>query len=651
MIKRRDLDYWRQEFKGITAKDIVHRIVTRFRPEQAEECDYDQDIVQDLLGQDSDDEDEPLMYAEEYENEEDTTMDFQTDTVLTDLSGKSTCLPDSVFYKYTKNLPSYWPDPKADDYQAFFRAFFFGEARGAHGHNWQQEINCSKSALTSERVETKSSLSLWQAAGYLHARNIVDTPSVRGCLFYWTPGSGKSIMVALLLDVLYHSHYSIYVVSSPQNTRQNDLDCCARSLLKYSPIFNLGGREPCIDDVKQMRKLLRNRPNGPPIFKKNYMTFRQFGRFCLENGPEKVLEKAAIIIDESHLLFDEKKCDTEIMWGTVLEALTRTSDSKVFTFSGTPGKNKVETLLQLELVRHASTRICHSVLLEDSVVWRQRLSDYTKGLVSYVDGTQDLSRYPINLGVDKVMCEMSTHQLINFSERCQLQLRDLGAEDLEELLAPIREGSGDGWKDAVRKARLTQTAGTAFWGGSKDGLKKAICEEEKVTLESLERYAPKLKAVVECILDPPDTEQLFTKHFVYSSNKASISYLAESLRCLQSSSQDGTTLFKQLFADDFEWVSGGEKELRLLNPQDTYQSHQILYVVLSGSVQDKMKLKAAFGHMTPDGLRFEGLRREDGSPLIQVLLGTHETNQGITLLRLQHIHLLEPNPKGWSEVR
>ena len=124
MIKRRDLDYWRQEFKGITAKDIVHRIVTRFRPEQAEECDYDQDIVQDLLGQDSDDEDEPLMYAEEYENEEDTTMDFQTDTVLTDLSGKSTCLPDSVFYKYTKNLPSYWPDPKADDYQAFFRAFF-----------------------------------------------------------------------------------------------------------------------------------------------------------------------------------------------------------------------------------------------------------------------------------------------------------------------------------------------------------------------------------------------------------------------------------------------------------------------------------------------------------------------------------------------
>ncbi len=35
---------------------------------------------------------------------------------------------------------------------------------------------------------------------------------------------------------------------------------------------------------------------------------------------------------------------------------------------------------------------------------------------------------------------------------------------------------------------------------------------------------------------------------------------------------------------------------------------------------------------------------------MQLVLGSRETNQGLTFLRLQYIHLIEPNPKGWSEV-
>jgi hypothetical protein len=60
----------------------------------------------------------------------------------------------------------------------------------------------------------------------------------------------------------------------------------------------------------------------------------------------------------------------------------------------------------------------------------------------------------------------------------------------------------------------------------------------------------------------------------------------------------------------------------------------------------KRKLMAAFGFVTPDGDRFEGLSRAGSRsvPLVQVMLGARETNQGLTFLRLQHIHIMEPNP-------
>ena len=648
LIRKRHLEYWRQEFKGITVKDIVGRIIQNFRPELEDEFDVDLDLAKDLVGQDSDDDVEPPICSNQSEIDED--RDAKDGTVSFDTATRCSCLPKSVKYIYGDNLPAYWPDPNSDDYQAFFRAFFLGKSRDAQSHNWQQELDLCKSAKPAPQTDAGSELSVWQAAGYLHARKVVSTSNTKGCLFYWTPGSGKSIMVALLLDVLYATEYKIFVVSSTQNIGQNNLESCARSLLKFSPVFNLGGREPTADEVKEMRRLLRKRPNGPPVFQMNFMTFRQFGRYCVDNGPEKVLEKAAVIIDESHLMFDQKKCDTALMWGVVLETLTRCADSKVFTFSGTPGKSKMETLLQLELVRPAAARIDHSLLLEETDGWEQRLSDYTRGLVSYVDGTKDVSRYPVNAGTEKVQCEMSLFQLSNFSARCGKQLREFGAQDIEQLLAPLREGSGDAWKDALRKSRLIQTAATVFWGGSSNGLRSQLSTSPGPTVDILTKFAPKFKSVVECILNPPNTEPLQTKHFIYSSNMASISSLAETLESLKSGDDDQIPLFKQLTCGDFEWVSGDELELRASQSCAPDHPNQILYVVLRGLVDEKKKLKSAFGQMTADGRRYEGLKRADGSPLIQVLLGTQESNQGLTFLRIQHIHLLEPNPKGWSEV-
>ena len=85
-----------------------------------------------------------------------------------------------------------------------------------------------------------------------------------------------------------------------------------------------------------------------------------------------------------------------------------------------------------------------------------------------------------------------------------------------------------------------------------------------------------------------------------------------------------------------------------LTPQQ--KQNAIVFVILKGKAEKKQKLKADFGFVTPGGERFEGLRRSESVPLVQMMLGARETNQGLTFLRLQHIHIMEPNPKGWGQI-
>ena len=110
----------------------------------------------------------------------------------------------------------------------------------------------------------------------------------------------------------------------------------------------------------------------------------------------------------------------------------------------------------------------------------------------------------------------------------------------------------------------------------------------------------------------------------------------------------GRRVFQQLKADDFEWKG---KNIRL-KPHVRIGSKAIVFVNLRGNAEEKKKLKAAFGFVTPGGERFEGLLRSSSKdqPLVQILLGSRETNQGLTFLRLQHIHILEPNPRGWGQI-
>ena len=185
----------------------------------------------------------------------------------------------------------------------------------------------------------------------------------------------------------------------------------------------------------------------------------------------QVLRNAAVIIDESHELFNDRVCDRDALWGTVLEALTRSPNGKTFLLSGTPGRSKAEVLLQLELVRAARTRRPHHPLLEETPGWQTRLAAHARGLVSFVEGSHDYSHFPQDTGHCVVDCPLALPHVALVSRLGLPRVRTANVETPAELFDPLGlDEGGAARKLAVLSARHMQAAGTVLWGGSANGL-------------------------------------------------------------------------------------------------------------------------------------------------------------------------------------
>jgi hypothetical protein len=587
--------------------------------EEGEEDDFDAEY-QD--GNDDDDDDDVLdgvHWAEVYEP----------------VRLKRTCLPSSVPYTYTTTdehghtvympIPECMPHPTSAGYQDFLSAFFTGKVQGAESHDWTQELNHSLNPRGAEHQSQEHVLSVWQAVGYMHARKVLDCRDMHGSLFWWTPGSGKSIMVALLIDLLYDTDRPVYVVSTPQNTRQNGLKECVRALLKFSPRFNIGARTPTENDEKMLLTLFRKRK--PPIRVRDFLSFRQFTTACTRSPPAIDLLRAAVIIDESHELFNPRICNRKDMWGAgVLERLcSNDSDSKVFTLSGTPGRNWREFLLQMELVRFSHERIDMSSL-QGAGNWRERFGEYAKGRVSYVDGAVDRSRFPVKKPHEKIVCEITKHQIANFGERAHRMLTNLKFTDFKEMAMATSDEKTR--RNAVNSLGALQIAATCYWGGSINGLNSC----PKPDLETVRQYAPKYASIIAHVVGISRKHRLQKKHFIYSGRQNSITQLCSILKTVVLDPADGVQSpevlgpandghspemakchFKHLEAHDLVWKqqSEGVPSIQLVTPVGEFLDfpEQIVFVCLTGNAyrkEDRDKVMAAFGRVMPDGTRFEG---------------------------------------------
>lgn len=542
-------------------------------------------------------------------------------------------------------LPRSPSEDDIQDYQEMLRDYFTGKIHDQSLNDWTLELASLKRQIRSGPAPPPS-LSIWQAAGYKHAQRILKDTALKGCLFWWSCGSGKSIMVALLIELLAHEfrhqpNMTIVVVTTAQNVRENGLKENFKSLLKFSPrhaVARPAGAD-LSEDISVLRKKFRQQ-NSAKIRQQDYLSFVQFH----SQYSTKIdrMKNVCLIIDECHELFNEKLKNRREIYNLVSEA------HKVFTLSGTPWRNYEQMLAQLSLLRTSSSNAdlnakCAGLGCEE------RLRAFSAGCVSYVDGSKDLSTHPIDGGWSVERCKMVEAQLFNFSTRCHLQLshNTRGVQNPCQLAKLLLHGDKNTRDMAYAACRHVQVAAGVHWGSESSGLKRVLHEDPR--LEAVKKLAPKFERLIEALQKGRQeslAKCLDTKHLVYSAYQSTISHLGITLDNVQGSG--GRHIFKRLLASDFEWKCSGNLELK---PDIKIEPDVIYFVILKGNAEEKQKLKAAFGFVTPGGERFAGLlRARSHLPLVQVLLGARETNQGLTFLRLQYIHVMEPNPRGWGQI-
>ena len=560
--------------------------------------------------------------------------------VQQDTSGThDTCLPESVKISVKKfDKFRFAVLPVSETYQGEVANFFKGGTVDFEDHDWRKELDSLQQTRepSMDGRTLQSVLSVWQAVGYKHAQRILSQgqTNLKGCLFWWTPGSGKSIMVALLIELLQRMGKKIIVVSTPQNIKQNGLRECVKILLRFSPKMARrygSGTDIPESEVRDVLKTLRG-----SILCKDFCSFQQF----YTQYKEKDMRDKCLIIDECHELFNNKLKYRDEIYKLVSSA------QNVFTLSGTPWRNRNEMERQLELLQ------THKMSISPFPV-EKKLSELAAGCVSYVDGTQDRSNFPINGGWRVERCFISEDQLYNFSTRCLQQLsniKDFGGESKLQNACQVADKlrqhdlSESQRRQVYAACSTMQWAGGEYWGSEASGLCKILASSP--CLDSVGKFAPKFQKLCDAVQAPADAFN--TKHFVYSSYQTTITHLVHTLVALRSDAAN--PIFKQLNSKDFEWQG---RTLKLKSSSWTHTDNTALvFVNLKGSLEDRKTLMAAFGYVTPDGERFEGLGRPGNEkvPLVQMMLGCRESNQGLTLLRLQHIHILEPNPKGWGQI-
>jgi hypothetical protein len=141
---------------------------------------------------------------------------------------------------------------------------------------------------------------------------------------------------------------------------------------------------------------------------------------------------------------------------------------------------------------------------------------------------------------------------------------------------------------------------------------------DHLTLELVGQFAPKYAAVIRHIMGIPENYRTQKKHFIYSCCQHPITHLSTILEMieLELPNHGLKNPFKQLHAKDLDWVTqeDGKTVLKLAENMTMEKfldfPEQLVFVCLTGNSykkEDRDKVMAAFGRVTPDGRRFEGL--------------------------------------------
>lgn len=390
----------------------------------------------------------------------------------------------------------------------------------------------------------------------------------RGFLVWHSTGSGKMCAAAAVADAFWDSGRKVYYVTTAalNNTSQAKFAKCAQNIF---PRFK----------------------NGEPLTKVEFSTYAIIAHI-MQKG---LLSKDSVLIfDEVHNLFHP--LPTQQREHTyVLNAILEDTfpDLKIIIMTATPGSNREELLMLLNIVRDRKTPV---------LKFNPNLDEFSRsivGLVSYIDNSKDYSMFPKITKVHDVDAEMHPNHFLKYIEKM---------EDTPDSDTQFVQGKERRYWVAARKYSNSQYDYT---------------EDMEIA-----EFSSKVNQLTLRIANFPSE-----KHFVYSAfyekrgsgGGHGVNTIAMILKKHFGYEQYTT----QMATNDVKngTVPSPKKRFIIFTSRELTGGS----TSLKEEKRNKQNVLEMFNH--PDNKHGE---------LIHVLLASQGYNEGIDLLSVRHVHLFEP---------
>jgi hypothetical protein len=450
----------------------------------------------------------------------------------------------------------------------------------------------------------------------------------RGVLAFHSTGSGKTNLASGLIEMFFRTEKNIVFATSIDAIRTNSPKTFAKNMLQFHPKFKAyaQSRAPKGSDLADFVVTMMERrvtPSGrkSPV---RFVSFAQLSnmlqlvpnrqRFQKWAGMKEYLNDAVLVIDEVQNLFkpsvESQKADNlAVRRFLATMPKGRADDLKVVIMTATPGQTPEETVELLNIVRDPRRpKIQVPKTPADLAAFKQSIA----GLVSFFDGSGDLTKFPRVRMQDTYTFPMSKTQL---------------------------QGYLDAYKDDSKKAAASH-AGDKYWQKTRKYSLAAKPPAPRTTNRAqLAEFSPKIAKFVDLLEQFPKE-----KHWAYSAfftkGQAGVMLMADILEHHGYSVVTPDDVLKMWDFSAGAIKAGVPKAKRYVlatNPR----------LKFGGGSKDTTTVKLAGGRTMQltamDALRlvFNSKENRDGA-FVQVMLASQKYNEGVDLRAVRHVHLMEP---------
>jgi hypothetical protein len=504
-------------------------------------------------------------------------------------------------------LPKDWPkDPAATGYGKYLYAFFTG-ALDEKPKKFDLigapiiDISANKCAIS---PVAKPIIMEHQMVFNMSFQGILKNDiAQRGMLAYYGTGSGKTCVAASVIDAAWDTDRNIVFVTSVDVLASNPPSRyfeCAENLF---PRFN--GK-----NIAEITKMFMAR-------KVAFLSFAQLAHYLLIAHPLKMknekerlehlnfLKNSVLIIDEIHGIFKplpNQKIEHDALLNFISNMNEpRTSNMKIAVLTATPGDTPEDCIKLLNLLRSPNK----PPITVPDIRMESSISEFKKsilGLVSYLDMSNDTSRFPRLIEKNPYRLPMSMHQYIRYLDAYSENSAKI--QDYGEL------SKNNKYYSKTRK------------------YSNMLYNFEDATEEvDFSSKLPKLKENIE--------QYPLQKHFVYSSfyeRRGSSQGILAIAKYLENKMGYEKLSIKQA-AETLSLGKQGWEELKMKKRYILVISHELSPSgAETKSSKENLKRLLTF---------FNSPENRDGK-FAHILLASQNFNQAMDLASVRHIHIFEP---------